>query len=64
MIPLAQEEDKQHWSMVDRCWDGRDRMPPLIKRAAIRAGMAFQSDARPSSLHTLTGAVVDVTLEA
>jgi hypothetical protein len=39
-------------------------MPPLIKRAAIRAGMAFQSDARPSSLHTLTGAVVDVTLEA
>src|SRR5262245_33530198 len=50
--------------MVGRCWDGHDRMPPPIKRAAIRAGMAFQSDARPSSLHTLTGAVVDVTLEA
>jgi len=64
MIPLAQEEDKQHWSMVGRCWDGRDRMPPLIKRAAIMAGMAFQSEASPSSLHTLTGAVVDVTLEA
>ena len=64
MIPLAQAEDKQHWSTVGRCWDGRDRMPPLSKRAAIMAGMAFQSEAPPSSLHTLTGAVVDMTLEA
>jgi hypothetical protein len=39
-------------------------MTPLIKRAAIMAGMAFQADASPSSLHTLTGAVVDVTLGA
>jgi hypothetical protein len=64
MIPLAQEEDKQHWSTGGRCWDGHDRMPSLIKRSAIMAGMAFQSEARPSSRHTLTGAVVEVTLEA
>ena len=50
--------------MVGRCWDGHERMPPLIKRAASMAGMAGQSEASPSSLHTLTGAVVDVTLEA
>jgi hypothetical protein len=64
MIPLAQEEDKQPWSTGSRCWDGRDRMPPVIKRSAIMVGMAFQSEAPPSSRHTLTGAVVDVTLEA
>jgi len=39
-------------------------MPPVIKRSAIMVGMAFQSEAPPSSRHTLTGAVVDVTLEA
>jgi len=58
MIPLAQEEDKPHWSTVGRCMDGRDRMTPLIKLSDIIASMDFQSDESPSYLNILTGEVV------
>ena len=60
-IPLAQEEDKPHWSTVCRCMDGRDRMTPLIKRSDIIASMDFQSDESESYLNTLTSEVVYLT---